>query len=122
MNSLAKLASSGAVLLFGGFFAVVFWKLFTGGIPLNGLLDADVRDQNSADGSGFSSSPSAGRSQTLVVTLYVASWYLLQVIHNPKEFPKPPGPMVGALAGSQALYLGAKAKAVFLGGLREWLK
>jgi len=122
MNSLAKLASSGAAVLFAGFLAVVLWKLFAGGIPLNGLLEGDVRDQNSSDGSGVSSAPSVGRAQTLTVTLYVALWYLLQVVHNPREFPKLPDAMVGALAASQALYLGGKAQALFLGRLRDWFK
>jgi hypothetical protein len=122
MNSLLKLASSAGVVLLGGFFAVIFWKLFTGSISLNGLLEGDVRDQNSSDGSGVSTVPSAGRSQTLLVTLFVAVWYLLQVIHNPKEFPKVPDAMLGALAGSHALYLGGKAQATFLGRLRDLFK
>jgi hypothetical protein len=122
MNSLAKLASSGSAVLFGGIFAVVVWKLFTGEIPLTGLLEGDVRDSNSSDGSGVSSAPSAGRAQTLMVSLYIALWYLLQVIHNPKEFPKLPDAMIGALAGSQAVYLGGKARALFLGRLRDWFK
>jgi len=122
MNSLAKLASSGTAVLLGGFFAVVLWKLFTGGISLNGLLEGDVRDHNSSDGSGVSTVPSAGRSQTLLVTLFVALWYLLQVIHNPREFPKLPDAMIGALAGSQAVYLGGKAQGLFLGRLRDLFK
>lgn len=119
MNSLAKLASLEGLLLLGGFLAVISWKLFTGAIPLNGLLEGDVRDQNSPDGSGFSSSPSAGRSQTLLITLYVALWFLLQVIHNPREFPKLPDAMVGALAVSQVVYLSGKAKNMFVGSLRD---
>jgi hypothetical protein len=122
MKSLVTLASSSAVFLFGGLFAVVFWKLFTGSISLDGMLEGDVRDQNGSDGSGFSSSPSAGRTQMLLVTLFVAMWYLLQVIHNPREFPKLPDAMVGALAGSQAMYLGGKAKSMLVGQLRDWLK
>ena len=122
MKSLVTLASSSAVVLFGGLFAVVFWKLFTGSISLDGMLEGDVRDQNGSDGSGFSSSPSVGRSQMLLVTLFVAMWYLLQVIHNPREFPKLPDAMVGALAGSQAMYLGGKAKSMLVGQLRDWLK
>ncbi len=122
MDSLAKLASSGAAVLFGGFFVVVLWKLFTGGIPLNGLLEGDVRDDNSPDGSGVSSAPSAGRAQAFTVTMYIAVWYLLQVINNPKEFPQLPNALIGALAGSHAVYLGGKAQALFLGRLRDWLK
>lgn len=119
MRFLAKLAALEGVILLGGFFAVVFWKLFAGTISLNGLLEGDVRDQNSSDGSGFTSSPSAGRSQTLLVTLYVALWYLLQVMHDPRGFPKLPDAMIAALAGSQAVYLGGKAQGLFLGRLRD---
>jgi hypothetical protein len=122
MRTLSTLAYWEGLILFGGLFGVVLWKLFTGAIPLNGLLEGDVRDHNSFDGSGFSSSPSAGRSQSLIVTLFVALWYLLQVIHNPREFPKLSDAMIGAMAGSQAVYLGGKAQALFLGRLRDLFK
>jgi len=115
MNSLVKLASWAGLVLFGGFFSVVLWKLLTGGISLSYLLDGDVRDPNSPDGSGFSTSPSAGRAQTLAVTLFVAGWYLLQVIHNPRQFPHLPNALVGSLAGSQILYLGGKAHSMLFG-------
>jgi hypothetical protein len=42
----------------------------------------------------------------------VAGYYLLQVIHNPKELPEMPALMVAALGGSHALYLGGKARAM----------
>jgi len=120
MHSLATVARWEGVVLLGGFLGVVFWKLLTGSIPLAGLLDGDVRDSESAH--GFSSQASAGRAQSLMVTLFVAMWYLLQVIHNPREFPKLSDTLVGGLAGSQALYLGGKAQAMFLGRLRNLLK
>lgn len=120
MRFLVATAYWQAVVLLGGFFAVVLWKLFTGGIPLDGLLDGDVRDPNSPD--GFSSETSAGRVQSITITLFVASWYLLQVIHNPKEFPRLPNTMVGVLAVSQVLYLGGKARAMFSGQLRNLFK
>jgi hypothetical protein len=120
MGFLVATADWQAVLLLGGFFAVVLWKLFTGRIPLRGLLDGDVRDPNSPD--GFSSEASAGRVQSITVTLFVALWYLLQVIQNPKEFPRLPDAMVGVLAGSQMLYLGGKARAMLSGRLRGLFK
>lgn len=116
MSSLMKLGSAEGVFLLGGFLCVVLWKLFTGEISLSYLLDGDERDAENSDGSGFSSSPSAGRTQMLIVTVFVASWYLLQVIHNPREFPKPPDAMVAALGGSQALYLGGKLQSMFFAG------
>jgi len=120
MHSIATFARWGSVLLFGGFFAVFFWKLSNGSISLHGLLDADVRDKKSPD--GLSTVASGGRSQMLLVTLSVALWYLLQVIHNPKQFPQLPNAMLGALAGSHAVYLGGKAQALFLGRLRDLIR
>jgi hypothetical protein len=117
MGSLVRVAAIMAVILFGGFFAVVLWKLLSGDISLSYLLDADLQD----DAGGYSSGSSAGRTQSLVVTLIVAGYYLLQVFHDPTKFPKLPGAMVGALAGSQALYLGGKAQALF-SELRERFK
>lgn len=109
MNSLAKIAFGGAVVLLSGFFGVVFWNLFTGRISLNGLLEADVHDPKSSDDSGFSTAPSAGRAQALLATLFVAGWYFLQVIHSPKQFPHLPNALVTAMGGSHFVYLTGKA-------------
>jgi hypothetical protein len=86
-------------LLFGGFFGVVFWKLANGSIPLDQLLETGGPD----------SSSSAGRAQSLAVTLFVALYYLIHVIQNPKQFPELPGTLVALLGGSQSMYLGGKA-------------
>ena len=110
MRSLATLAYWEAVVLLAGLLGVMLWKLLTGGISLDGLLEGDVRDPNSAD--GFRSQASAGRAQALTITLVVALWYLLQVIHNPREFPQVPRAMVAVLGGSYALYLVGKARAL----------
>jgi uncharacterized YccA/Bax inhibitor family protein len=120
MRSFVTVAYWEGAVLVGGLFGIVLWKLFTGDIPLKGLLDGDVREPKS--GNGFSSQASAGRAQSLTVTLFVALWYLLQIIHNPREFPRLSDTLMGALAGSQALYLGGKAQAMFLGRLRNLLK
>ena len=110
MRFLTTLAYWEGAILVGGLFCVVLWKLMTGGISLNYLLNGDVRDPDSP--TGFSTTPSPGRIQALAVTLFVAGYYLLQVMHNPKEFPKMPDTVLGALAGSHALYLGGKAQAM----------
>jgi len=120
MRSVVTLAYWESIVLLVGFFAVVLWKLFTGEISLSGLLEGDVRDQNSAG--GFVSQASAGRAQSLTIVLFVAIWYLVQVIHNPTEFPQLSESMLGLLAGSQAVYLGGKAQSMFLGRLRDLLK
>ncbi len=110
MRFLMTLAYWEGAILFGGLLCVVLWKLLTGGISLSYLLDGDVRDPDSP--TGFSTTPSAGRILALMVTLFVAGYYLLQVIHNPKELPEMPALMVAALGGSHALYLGGKARAM----------
>jgi len=98
------------LLLFGGLFGVVFWKLATGAIPLDRLLENSAGSSQTADENATTdSSSSAGRAQSLAVTLFVASYYLVHVIQNPKEFPEIPGTLVALLAGSQAMYLGGKS-------------
>lgn len=99
MPSPATLAEWVGVLLFGGFFAVISWKLANGNIPLDQLLETG----------GPSSSSSASRAQSLAVTLFVAAYYLIHVIQNPKQFPELPGALVAMLAGSHSIYIGAKA-------------
>lgn len=107
-------------MFIGGFFGIVFWKLVTGAIVLDQLLEGDIRNLNGTD--GYSSYTSAGRVQALLITLFAASSYLLQVINNPRVFPTVPNALLEVLAGSQTLYLGGKAQAMFLGRLRDFLK
>jgi len=120
MPSISTLAAYEGFILIGGFFGIVFWKLLTGGIGLSQLLEGDIRDPNSPG--GYSTQVSAGRAQSLLITLFVALYYLSQVIHNPKEFPRLPGGLIEALAGSQAVYLGGKAQAMLLGRWRNIVK
>jgi hypothetical protein len=118
MRALSTFAYWEGVILLGGFFGLVLWKLLTGGISLEQLLEGDVPDPHTAE--GYSTYVSAGRTQSLASTLFVAGYYLLQVVHNPKQFPTVPIQLVGALAGSQALYLGGKARAMLHGRVREF--
>lgn len=120
MHSLVKAAAIAGFVLFGGFFCVVTWKLLTGEISLSYLLDGDVRDSSSS--TGFTTDASAGRTQTLLVTISVAGYYLLQVIHNPKQLPSISPWMVGVLGGSQALYLGEKVQAMLPGRMGDFFK
>ena len=120
MPSPSTLAKWEGLLIICGFFGIVFWKLANGSIALQQLLEGDSRtSQNPDDGSTY---VSAGRTQSLLITLFVALYYLVQVIHNPAEFPELPGVLVAALAGSQALYLGGKARAMLLDPWRDFLK
>ncbi len=110
MPSPAAVAEWVGLLLFGGFFGAVFWKLANGSIPLDRLLETGAspsRDENR--GAAASSTASAGRAQSLVVTLFVALYYLIHVIQNPRQFPELPGTLVAILGGSQSMYLGGKA-------------
>ena len=110
MPSPATLAEWAGFLLLGGFFAVVFWKLATGNIPLDQLLETGIRpSQDGKADDAPTPSVSAGRAQSLAVTLFVALYYLIQVIQNHKQFPELPGTLVAILAGSQTMYLGGKA-------------
>ena len=120
MPSPSTLARWEGLILLGGFFVVVLWKLMTGEIALDQLFEGDQQDPDSE--TGYSSYTSAGRVQTFWVTLYVAYYYLMQVIHNPTEFPTLPNGLIAALAGSHALYLGGKAQAMLLGPLKNLFK
>ena len=64
MRTLSTLAYWEGLILLGGLFGVVLWKLFTGEISLDQLLEGDVLDANSADGLG--TYVSTGRTQLLV--------------------------------------------------------
>jgi len=118
MRVVATLARWDGILLLGGLLAVVLWKLLTGGISLSQLLEGDVPDPNSKD--GYSTATSAGRTQSLGVTLFVAGYFLLQVVHNPREFPRLPDALVAGFGASQALYLGGKAQAMLGDRIREF--
>ncbi len=110
MRMLSTLAYWEGLILLGGFVGVVVWRLLTGGVRLDRLLEGDIRDPENPD--VYSTYVSAGRTQSLAFTLFVAGYYLLQVVHNPKQFPAVPTGLVGALAGSHALFLGGKARAL----------
>jgi hypothetical protein len=123
MPSPSTLAQWVGFLLFGGFFGVVFWKLANGAISLDRLLENSGSLSQAADGNGTdSSSPSAGRAQSLGITLFVALYYLIHVIQNPKQFPELPGTLMALLAGSQTMYLGGKALDLLPASWRDFLK
>lgn len=123
MPSPATLAEWAGFLLLGGLFAVVFWKLATGKIPLDQLLETGIRPaQDGKADDASTSSVSAGRAQSLAVTLFVALYYLIQVIQNPKQFPELPGTLVAILAGSQTMYLGGKALDLLPDSWRNFFK
>jgi hypothetical protein len=104
MHSLSSLALWEGFILLGGFFGIVFWKLFTRQISLAHLLEGDCRE-----GSGYSSKFSPGRAQLVFFTTVFAVYYLAQVIHDPSRLPQIPDAVVAVLGGSQATYLGGKA-------------
>jgi hypothetical protein len=113
MIGAARLFYWEGMIVLGGIFGIIVWRLFTGAISLDYLLYGDRRDRNEA--SGYFTFFSPGRTQLLVVTILTASYYLLQVIHDPTIFPKIPVAWVVALGGSHAIYLGGKAQSMLLG-------
>ena len=119
MLSFLIIAKCALLLLLGGFLGVVLWKLATGTMALDQLFDGDVRDSDPTNAEGFTTQVSPGRVQTFWVTVFVAVYYVWQVIQNPTELPKLPSAMIAALAGSQVLYLGGKAQAMFFGRIRD---
>jgi len=118
MLSPSTLASWEGLILIGGLIGIMVWKMITGEISLEQLFEGETRAR---DGTR-SSDVSGGRVQVFLVTVFVALYYLMQVIHNPKEFPEVPTSVVGVLAGSHAVYLGGKARAMLLSRFRNFLK
>lgn len=106
MSALATCALWGIRLLLGGFTAVVVWKLLTSN-ALKGLLSGD--QYQSEIGEIGLLDFSAGRAQSLVVVVYFAVYYLIQILHSPSAFPPIPKAMLYVLGGSQATYLSGKA-------------
>lgn len=106
----ARLAYWEGLIIVGGLFGLIFWKMFTGEISLNQLLQGDRRDP--AHPSEFTTFVSPGRTQLLMFTIFVAGYYLLQVIHNPTTFPQIPTSLLVGLGGSHAIYLGGKAQSL----------
>ena len=75
MPTVLTLTYCGGLILIGGFFGIVFWKLLSGGIILEGLLEGDIRDPDGEDGNSWYVSP--GRVQCLLITLFAALYYPL---------------------------------------------
>jgi hypothetical protein len=111
MDTLSVVARWEGLILLGGFFGVVVWKLLSGGIILDQLLEGDVGRPN-----GATDSPgtyvSVGRAQSLVITSFTALYYLMQVLQNPTHFPQLPASLIDVLMGSQIIYLAEKAQAM----------
>jgi hypothetical protein len=100
------------MILVGGFFGVIVWKLLTGRIRLHYLFYGDRRDRTNE---GYTEFFSPGRVQLLFVTILTAGYYVVQVIRDPTQFPEIPTTWVVALGASQAIYLGGKAQSMLFG-------
>lgn len=116
MQQLVNLARWEAYLLIGGLFAIILYKIFDGSIDLNGLLTGDR-----LDGSEFFS---PGRAQLLAFTIVTAFNYLMDVARSPslQTLPTIPHSTLAILFGSQLLYLGGKARSMFLGSISQYLR
>jgi hypothetical protein len=109
---LPMLARWEGFILLGGFFALIVWKLVTGGISLDQLLEGDIGKSNGEADLDPSTYVSAGRAQSLATTIFAAGYYLLQFVRNPTEFPHLPNTLINLVMGSQAIYLAGKAHAM----------
>jgi hypothetical protein len=100
MPGLVTAARYEIYVLLGGLMLIVVYKIFTGGINLTGLL---------SDKSGAFS---PGRLQMLMATILTSLYYLIQVMENQSTSSLPPLPytLVAVMGGSQAIYLGGKAR------------
>ena len=102
----ARLAYWEGLVFLCGIFGMIFWKMFTGAISLQYLLYGDQADPKNP------AVVSPARTQLLLFTIYIAGYYLLQVIHDPTSFPQVPTALLVALGGSHAVYLGGKAQSL----------
>jgi hypothetical protein len=96
----------------GGLFGLIFWKVATGGISLNQLLEGDIGRSNGEPGLEPDTYVSPGRAQSLVTTIFAALYYLTQFLRNPTEFPHLPASLIDLVMGSQAIYLAGKVQAM----------
>jgi hypothetical protein len=122
MHPLLAMARWEGLILLGGFFGLVVWKLLTGGISLDQLLEGDIGTANGADGSDPGTYVSIGRAQSLAITAFAALYYLLQVLQNPTQFPQLPASLINILMGSQAVYLAGKAQAMLGPRIKSFLQ
>ena len=118
MHTLSLLARWEGFILLGGFVGLVCWKLVTGGISLDQLLEGDTGSSNLAPDAASGTYVSIGRAQSLTVTLFVAVYYMMLVLQNPTQFPQLPASLIALLIGSQTVYLVGKARAML--GPRLW--
>lgn len=115
----SKLICWGGIILLCGFAGCFLWKFLRGGISLRYLLSTDRIDRSSR--SGYSTATSPARTQLLIVTIIAASYYLIQLIHEPTKFPELPTSWLVALAGSHSIYLGGKAESMLF-GIRDLIR
>ncbi len=111
MTLLTQLARYMALFLIGGYVAAVGWKLFSGSINLDGLLDTSESGTREY---------SPARLQLLAATVLVAAQYLGLVWRdsNQNTLPTPNLAVLALLGGSNGIYLAAKG----LGAIRPFLK
>ena len=84
MLSLASLAYAEMLILLGGFFGVVFWKLLTQPGAFSGLLQGDRYDGPNRD---FATEDfTTGRARLLISPSTLPVYYLLQILHSSSRF------------------------------------
>ena len=106
METLTAVVRFEVWFLLGSLALIVAYKMLTGGINMEGLLD-DKKDKQTA---GFS----PARVQLLILTLFGAGYYLLLTVKDgyPTEFPEVPQELLALVGGGNLVYLGAKARSM----------
>ena len=104
---LETLSQTAIIFFLASLALILFWKLLNGHINLQGLF---------VDNTTGTFSPV--RVQLLLVTLIESGGYLIEIVEssNASTLPVPSDMMLGAVAGSQLLYLGGKSSS-FIGSL-----
>jgi hypothetical protein len=100
MLNLLNLASWVGLLFLLALFVIVVVRAITGHIQVHGLLHGTA-----SDGTRFAS---AGRSQLLIATAWVAANCVSQVVQNPGKFPDISQNYLLFFGGSHLFYLGSK--------------
>jgi hypothetical protein len=121
MHILSLVARSGGLVLFGGVFGLIVWKMLVGSIGLDQLLEGDIGGSCDAE-RGVGTYVSAGRAQALATTMFVALYYLLLVVRDPANFPRLPTSLMNVYLGSQCIYVGGKAHAMLVPRIKELLR
>ncbi len=110
-DSLARFIELEFWIVICGLAAVIFYKMLSGGINMDGLLC-----NKSGRGAEWDASVSPERVQLLVFSLIAALVYVSEVVGSPDRFPALPDALLLLLGASNFAYLGGKAYTMMFKG------